>query len=607
MIFAKSIILPLSCLVPLSFGLFNLGVPGINWSFDYVVVGGGTSGLAIAARLSEDSKVTVAVVEAGGHYEIEGGAMSVIPGFAAAANTGTDPSDDSSLIDWNFDAQPLTAANDRILRYARGKCLGGTSARNLMVYHRGTKETYDQWADITNDASWEWDEVLPYFKKSCTVTKPDTSKRNENASVTYNTDAFDNGLKGPLKVSWPNFGSPFSTHVEAGLEGIGIAPGQDMNSGYLNGSAWAATTIDPKDETRSSSKTSFLDQLLLKLNFKLYAHTLAKKINVSGTKATSVKVETLGISYTLTAKKEIIVSAGAFQSPQLLMVSGIGPKSTLQNLGIKVIKDLPGVGQNLWDHALFGVVNRVNVVTASRLVTDTAAAVDAMVQYALKKGPLTAPGFGVLGWEKLPADVRKGFTNNTLKALDKFPGDWPEVEYLGLDGILDGWHSADDQDLGDGFNYGTIATALVAPLSRGTVSISSADTEDAPLIDLGYLTHPADQEVAVAALKRARQAFNASGIAIGDEHRPGPEIQRDEEILDFIRSTIVPVWHASGTCAMGDSSDPNAVVDSNAKVIGVQNLRVVDASIFPTLPPGHPQSSCYMVAEKIAAAIKNRN
>ncbi|KAL3471574.1 hypothetical protein BJX99DRAFT_266623 [Aspergillus californicus] len=603
MFFSTSAFLSLAYLACPSFGLFNLGVPGVSWSYDYVVVGGGTSGLAIAARLAENSGITVAVVEAGGPYELD--IMSVIPGFAAAANTGTDLSDDSMLIDWNFDALPLTAANNRTLRYARGKCLGGTSARNLMVYHRGTKGSFSQWADITGDSSWEWDSVLPYFEKSCTVTQADMSKRNQNASVVYNEDAFDNSLNGPLQVTWPNFGSPFSTHVEAGLEAIGISSGQDMNSGYLNGSAWAATTIDPKDQTRSSSKTSFLNQLLCKLNFKLYAHTMAKKINFNKTKATSVKVETLGITYTLTAKKEIIVSAGAFQSPQLLMVSGVGPKSTLKALGIKVIKDLPGVGRNLWDHALFGVVRRVNVITASQLVSNTAAAVEALAQYALKVGPLTAPGFGVLGWEKIPHSLRKQFTSSTRTALDTFPSDWPEVEYIGLDGILDGWHSADDQDLGDGYNYGTIAAALVAPLSRGSISISSADINDSPLIDLGYLTHPADQEVAIAALKRARQAFNLTGITIGDEHRPGPDVQTDEEILEFVRSTIVPVWHAAGTCAMGESSNTNAVVDSNAKVIGLQNLRVVDASIFPTLPPGHPQSTCYMVAEKIADAIKN--
>ncbi|KAL4933704.1 GMC family oxidoreductase [Aspergillus undulatus] len=586
MYLSKSFLLSLAYFTSPSLGLFNVGVPGINWSYDYIVVGGGTSGLAIAARLAEDAGVTVAVVEAGGHYEVEGGIMSIIPGFAAAANTGTDPSDDSMLIDWNFDSQPMTAADNRVLRYSRGKCLGGTSARNLMVYHRGTKDTYDQWADIAGDSSWEWDSVLPHFKKSATVTAPDMSKRNENASVIYNEDAFDNSQDGPLHISWPNFGSPFSTWVEAGLEKIGILPGQDMNSGYLNGSAWAATTIDPTFETRSSSKTSFLAKSLLSLNFKVYAYTLAKKINFSGTKAKSVSVETLGISYTLTAKKEIILSAGAFQSPQLLMVSGIGPKRTLQHFGISVIKDLPGVGQNLWDHALFGVVNRVNIITASRLAIDQNAAIEALAEYALKEGPLTAPGFGVLGFEKFPNEIRAHFTNTTRQALDDtFPPDWPE-------------------DLGDGFEYGTIAAALVAPLSRGSISINSTDANDPPLIDLAYLTHKADQEVAVAALKRARAAFNATSITIGDEHRPGPGVQTDEEILAFIRSTIVPVWHAAGTCKMGEESDPDAVVDANARVLGVQGLRVVDASIFPTLPPGHPQSTCYMVAEKVAADIK---
>ncbi|KAL4965166.1 GMC family oxidoreductase [Aspergillus stella-maris] len=605
---SKSALLSLVYFASPSFGLFNLGVPGISWTYDYVVIGGGTSGLAIAARLAEDPGVTVAVIEAGGHYEVEEGIMSIIPGFAAAANTGTDPSDDSMLIDWNFDAQPLTAADDRVLRYARGKCLGGTSARNLMVYHRGTKNAYDQWADITGDSSWEWDSVLPYFKKSATLTAPNTSKRNANASVIYNADAFDNSQDGPLQVSWPNYGSPFSSWVEVGLEGIGILPGQDLNSGSLNGSAWAATTIDPAAETRSSSKTSFLDLCLLKLNFKAYAHTLAKKINFSGTKAKSVEVETLGISYTLTASKEIILSAGAFQSPQLLMVSGIGPKSTLEPLGINIVKDLPGVGQNLWDHALFGVVNKVNVITASRLVNDETAALEALAQYALKSGPLTAPGFGVLGFERFPDAIRNHFSNTTRQSLDDiFPPDWPEVEYLGLDGILDGWHNADDQDLGDGFQYGTIAAALTAPLSRGNISINSTSITDTPLINLGYLTHKADQEVAIAALKRARAAFNATGIIIGDEYRPGPDVQSDEQILAFIRSTIVPVWHAAGTCRMGGESDPEAVVDATGKVYGVSGLRVVDASIFPTLPPGHPQSTCYMVAEKIADDIKNGN
>lgn len=179
-----------------------------------------------------------------------------------------------------------------------------------------------------------------------------------NATVAYNASAFDNSLGGQLQVSWPNLGSPLSTWVSKGLQAIGVEPGSDFNTGTLSGSSWASTTIDPAHETRSSSKTAFLNPALTSTGIKVYAHTMAKKILFKNTnQASGVKVETLGISYTLTARKEVIVSAGAFQSPQLLMVSGIGPSSTLQSLGISVIKDLPGVGQNMWDHVMFGVTN----------------------------------------------------------------------------------------------------------------------------------------------------------------------------------------------------------------------------------------------------------
>ncbi|KAL2848834.1 hypothetical protein BJY01DRAFT_246210 [Aspergillus pseudoustus] len=578
--------------------------------FDYVIVGGGTSGLAIAARLAEDSKVSVAVVEAGGYYEMESGFMSVIPGFAAAAGTGTSPLDSLMMIDWNFNTVPLKEGNGRRLRYARGKTLGGTSARNYMVYHRGTEGAFDQWADLTGDDSWSWDSVLPFFKKSCTVTPADMSKRQANASVSYNPGAFDNALNGPLQVTWPNYGSPFSTHVEIGLEKIGILPGADFNSGSLNGSSWASTSISPGDQARSSSQTSFLKRATTTTSIKVYTHSMVKKIVIdkTTTTATGVEIESGLVKFTLKARKEVVLSAGAFQSPQLLMVSGVGPKQTLQRYGIPVIKDLPGVGQNLWDHTIFGVVHRVGVETASNLIVHPlTGAVKALADYALKRtGPLTAPGFGVIGWEKIPQALRSNFSVNNLEALDEFPDDWPEVEYIGLDGILDGWHSALDQLLLDGQQYATIAAALVAPLSRGSVTITSSNIKTAPDIDLGYLTHPADREVAVAAVKRLRQTWAGMDISLG-EYKPGVDVQSDEEILEFVRQTMVPVWHPAGTCSMGKSTDPNAVVDSHAKVIGVRNLRVVDASIFPTLPPGHPQSACYMIAEKIATDIQGGN
>ncbi|KAL1958124.1 hypothetical protein VTO42DRAFT_5164 [Malbranchea cinnamomea] len=605
LVLARALILSLAylCVPSWSFGL-GLGIPGIDATYDYVIVGGGTAGLTIAARLAEDLRLSVAVVEAGGYYEFEGGPMSIIPGFAAAANTGTDLEDDST-IDWNFVTEPLKGANDRVLRYARGKTLGGTTARNFMIYQRGTKGSFEKWASLVGDSSWQWDSILPFYKKSCTFTPPDMTRRAPNTTVSYNPDAFDNSLKGPLKISWPNYGYPFGTYLEKGLESVGILPGVDFNSGSLNGSSWPSTTIDPLFATRSSSKTSFLDGSIGKRWIRVYGHTMAKKITFKGIRATGVQVETMGLKYTLKAKREVILSAGAFQSPQMLMVSGIGPKATLEAHGIPVIKDLPGVGQNMWDHLLFAVVHRVNVVTASRLVSNTMAPMEAMAQYALQRGPLTAPGFSVLGWEKLPESLRSTFSNETRHALDEFPDDWPEIEYIGLDGILDGWHNAQDQMLGDGYNYASVAASIMTPQSRGSVTISSPDASDPPVIDLAYLTHKADQEVAVAAVKRLRQIWaGMSEVVIGDEYRPGPEVQSDEEIMEFIKSTVVPVWHAVGTCAMGKTTDPMAVVDSNARVIGVTGLRVVDASVFPVLPPGHPQSTIYMVAEKIADAIK---
>ncbi|KAF1813682.1 alcohol oxidase [Eremomyces bilateralis CBS 781.70] len=584
----------------------NFGAPGIDATYDYVVVGGGTSGLTIAARLAETSGATVAVLEAGGLYEVEAPLLSVIPGLAAAVNTGTSPDDDSLLIDWNFDTVPQTGANNRVLRYARGKCLGGSSGRNFMVYHRGTKGTFDKWAELIGDTAWSWASVLPFFKKSTTLTPPDMSKRQSNASIFYDPVGFDNSLNGPLQVTWPNHGSPLSTYVEVGLASIGLLPDTDLNTGTLNGSSWASVTVNPKDQSRESSETSFLDQALGNSKLKVYQHAFAKQILFSGTTATGVKVDTFGVGYTIKAKKEVIVSAGAFQSPQLLMVSGIGPQATLQSKGISVLKDLPGVGQNLMDHFLFGITYRVNVVTATRLLLDLVSAADALTQYLAQKGPLTAPGFGVIGYEKLPASAN--LSNSSRAALDAaFPSDWPDVEYIGIDGIMNGWKNADDQKVDDGYNYGGISAALVAPLSRGSITINSSKMEDPPLIDLGYLTHPADAEVAVAAFKRTRQAWAGTDITLGDEYLPGPAMDTDASILEYIRETLVPVWHPSGTCKMGASSDPEAVVDSNGRVHGVKNLRVVDASIFPVLPPGHPQSACYMVAEKIAQDIKDGN
>ncbi|RDW64569.1 GMC family oxidoreductase [Aspergillus mulundensis] len=568
--------------------------PGINATYDYIVVGGGTSGLALAARLAEDPSISVAVVEAGGYYEEEGGPENVIPALCPFANTSTDPAD-SSPIDWNFDTLPLTDANSRVIRYARGKTLGGSSARNFMVYHRGTRGTYDQWAELTGDSSWSWESVLPYFKRGCTLTPPNEATRFPNTTVTYNDAACD-PAGGPLHVTWPNYGDPFATWAAIGLEAIGMSPANDFNSGELNGTAWASNTIHPRRQIRESSETSYLRSALKTSTLAVYDHTMALRIDFEGLNAVGVQVKTAGKRYTLRARKEVIISAGAFQSPQLLMVSGIGPRSTLEPLGITVIADSPGVGQGMWDHPIFNVAYQVNVETMTRYQTDPEYAAQVMLEYeSRREGPLTTPVPGILGWERLSESL---LSAEAIEALAVFPDDWPMVEYISRGtGLLD------PSDGSNGEQYAGIGTALVAPLSRGSISINSSSAEHPPLIDLGYLTHPVDREVAIAALKRTRQAFEASGVTVGDEYQPGPAVQTDEEILEYIRATISPVYHPAGTCVMGKATDRNAVVDSQARVIGVNNLRVVDASIFPALPPGHPQASCYMVAEKIADDI----
>ena len=339
----------------------------------------------------------------------------------------------------------------------------------------------------------------------------------------------------------------------------------------------------------------------------VYTQTLGKQILCDSKKtANGVLVDTGGESYLLSARKEVILSAGTFQSPQLLMVSGIGPRQILENHNIPVLSDLPGVGQNLWDQAYYGVSFRVNVETSSRVNNDKVYAGQAAQDYLNNQtGPLTSVG-AFIGFEKLPPSYRQSFTAATQAKLNTtFPADWPEIEYL-VESSFDGYNTNSTAvDPNDGYQYATISAALVAPLSRGNVSISSADAGDPPLINPNWITDPADVEVAIAAFKRVRELWALmNGTTIGQEYFPGTaDVSSDAQILDFISKALVQLWHAAGTCKMGKDGDGDAVVDSKARVKGVTGLRVVDASVFPLLPPGHPQATIYAVAEKVAEDI----
>lgn len=485
--------------------------------------------------------------------------------------------------------------------------MGGSTARNIMTYHATTEGTHHAWADAVGDASYEFDAMWPYFMKHMNHTPPDVSKRFSNTTVDYNASRL--GMDGPVSVIYPNYAGSFGTYAQAALEEVGINPIDGFESGELIGSAYALATIDYVANTRESSSTAYLQPMLHDDNhLVVYPSTMGKRVLFDeSVKATGVEVDTMGLKYRLSAKKEVILAAGSFQSPQLLMVSGIGPTEKLQPHGINVLVDLPGVGENMWDHLLFGPSHRVDMITGSATGDSTFMA-QAVEQFNTEgTGMLTNPGVDVFGWEKVPDTYAANFSEQAVADLASFPSDWPDIEYI-FPGAVFGYCRDFLRDQPhDGYNYGSIVAALVTPMSRGTINIASDDTADHPLIDPKWLTHPTDREVAIAAFKRARDIWAApslSAMTIGDEYFPGPEIETDEQILDLIREALTPVSHASCTCKMGRREDSMAVVDNKARVFGTQGLRVVDASSLALLPPGHPMATIYAFAEKIADDIK---
>ncbi|THW24298.1 GMC oxidoreductase [Aureobasidium pullulans] len=567
----------------------SFGVPGLNATYDYVVVGGGTAGLTIAARLAEDPNISVAVIEAGGFYQQENGngrsptieiknainslLISVIPGLCTTQFTGSDPDDTQPLIDWGFTTTPQAGINNQISHYARGKTLGGSSARNYMAYHRGTNGSYGMWADQVGDESYRLSNLDQYFQRSINITAPNVNLRKTNATVNY-------------KVKLNHAQDAFVV---------------ELGSFHLN----MDICCIPNFESHPKCSWIILDYAMRTTSIKVYTHALARQILFTHDKvANGVLVQSGSKNYTLSATKEVILSAGAFQSPQMLMVSGIGPRETLQKYGIPVIADLPGVGQNLQDQPTIGSVYRVNVPTSSKLVNDPEYAAEAAASYLANGTGIYAAPPGILAFERISESRPELLSNDTLLALKSIPDDWPQLEYLTQDGYVGTNRNYRTADPGDGYNYASISMVVVSQFSKGNVTISSADASVQPVINPNWLTAPEDFDLAIAGFKRTREIWSHINVTIGPEHLPGPNVTTDAQILDYIRDAAFTLYHASATCKMGRIDDKMAVVDSKARVYGVQGLRVVDASAFPFLPPGHPQATVYMLAEKIAEDIK---
>lgn len=281
--------------------------------------------------------------------------------------------------------------------YARGKCLGGSSARNFLTYQRGSKDAYNRWANLVGDQDYSWNRFLPYFEKSLDFTPPDNSNRPANATPQYDTSTLGNG-NGPLSVTFARYAMAFSSWAQLALTRMGLRSLKGLTSGDIMGSSYQLLTLNATNMIRESSETAFLVKNgLPRSNLIVYQSTLAKKIVFDGTTATGVVIDMEGILFTLSAKKEVIVSAGAFQSPQLLMVSGVGPAATLQKFNIPVVADRPGVGQNMLDHILGGPSYRVNVITTSALGNPLFAAQAAQQFNDYASGILTDVGADFLG------------------------------------------------------------------------------------------------------------------------------------------------------------------------------------------------------------------
>lgn len=537
----------------------------------------------------------MAVVESGGFYELDNSNYSQIPAFDTQFSNAL-PSSVQPLVDWGIVSPPQPQLVNRQIHYTQGKTLGGSSARNYLAYHRGTYGSYDLWASIVGDVSYRFSSFLHYFQKSCQFTPPDYFKLDHVKHYKYDPTAFQE-CDGPLQVSYAPYFHPFSHGISKAFQTLGLGEIDGLNSGKLLGFAAATTTQDPEQQTRSSSETSFGQRAIYETYTQFYKQTIALKVTFDAAKtAKGVDVNTAGVVYHLAAAKEVIISAGAFRSPQLLMLSGIGPQSTLASFDIPIIKDLPGVGQGMQDQNYVGAVYKVNVTTFSQILSDPDAAIQATQQYQTQRsGPLTNSGANYIGWEKVPSNLAANFSSATKAMLNGFPSDWPDFELLPLPVQI--VPTTDDS------NYMSVTMAVLSTNSRGNVTLASTSALDNPVITLPWLQSNEDQEVAVSAIRRARQIAAASGLVVGSEVAPGPDAQTDAEILKYIQESIGPIHHASCTNRMGRPDDAMAVVDKDAKVFGVQNLRVVDISAFPILPPGHPQSTVYALAEKIAANI----
>ena len=528
-------------------------------SFDFIVSGAGSAGCVLAARLSEDPANKVLLLEAG---PSDRNPWIHIPGGFSRLYA-------HPKLNWRFESEPVAALNNRTLYQPRGKVLGGSSSINGTVYIRGTPTDYDQWRQSGCDG-WDWESVLPFFKKA------ENQERGGDAL---------HGDSGPLNVcDLPTPGKLPTALIEAaGQAGIPVNP--DFNGPSQEGAGFYQFTA--AKHRRWSTAQAYLKPALGRSNLKVETGAHATRILVQGGNATGIEYQVNGELRAARANREVIVSGGAFGSPQLLQLSGIGPAEHLRDIGIRIHKDLPGVGANLQDHFNTYIAFRCNTPeTMNDLALSPPRQWLAGVRYVLFK---------------------TGMLSNTGVSAGLFTRTDPRFEQPDLQINFAAWGAARREATGVvpyPFSSFSLSPVHLRPEGRGQVRLKSADATAAPAIQYNFLVSEYDKAAIVFGMRLCRHIAAQPALAtfIDEEVQPGPQVESDEQLLEDVRARAIANYHPVGTCRMGRQTD--AVVDPRLRVHGIGKLRVADASIMPQIVGGNTNAPTIMIAEKAAAMIR---